>query len=88
MASQQFNTKKCAPHYIFFGLSRIRKTKVNDSTKINAILNLKLDKIRENCKASQQFNNKICAHTGFFWSLAIRKTQVNDSTKICAILEL
>ena len=46
MASQQFNTKKCAPHYIFFGLSRIRKTEVNDSTKFCAIL--ELEKIREN----------------------------------------
>ena len=59
MASQQFNTKKCAPHYIFVGLSRIRKTKVNDSTKINAILNIKLDTIWENFKWTGTFKKKV-----------------------------
>ena len=34
------------------GLSLIHKTQINNSTKIKAILNIKVDKIRENCKGT------------------------------------
>ena len=55
--------------FIYFCLSRIRKTQVNDSTKIYAILNLKLDNSRENCKG-----------TGTHKKNSLAKWQVNNST--------
>ena len=55
--------------FFFWGLLRIRKTQVNDSTKINAILNIKLDNIIENSKG-----------TGTHKKISFANWQVNNST--------